>query len=276
MAGKHKKGFQKDVGILQTYLHNGIDLEKRRISFGDVEYSTSDFEFASVTIAIRAIDKMLDLNNQAIEIHMNSYGGDPYQMLALKDKILESSCKFVFYGRGVIMSAATWIMVVCDERYLSEDAVVMVHNGWVEQCERLTDIQINMKEQKRLQELLEQIYTDNSFMDKKFWHAVCKRDLFLTSDEVIALGLADALIVPKKRGNLRSGLRSNTFNNPTSRKELRKLVEKLFERVELQVPSNIVVEIKREEFEEIKPYDRTQEELEKLGLKDSEDKKEEG
>src|SRR5271170_5768045 len=112
---------------LTDSLIHGIDLKTRRIYFGrfldDGDDNPGDFTQASIELAIRALHKMsLDAPGKPIEIHMNSYGGDPYAMLRLYDEILSCPCQVKFYGGGAIMSAATWIMAVCDERYLYPNA----------------------------------------------------------------------------------------------------------------------------------------------------------
>jgi ATP-dependent protease ClpP protease subunit len=110
----------------------GIDLKNRRIYFGisvdSTESTPGDVNQASIELAIRSMHKMaLEAPGKPIEIHMNSYGGDIYAMLRLHDEILAYPCQVKFYGGGAIMSAATMIMAVCDERWLHANATVMVH-----------------------------------------------------------------------------------------------------------------------------------------------------
>lgn len=262
------KRIPRDIAIIENYLNNGINIHHRLISFGDVDYDEgNEVSFASVEMALRGIDLMLTFSNKPITIKMSSYGGDPYEMLALYDKMHESPCKFIFYGRGTIMSAATWIMCGADERYLSKNTSVMVHDGSWGLEGNTTDIDIENNENKRLQSRLEEIYAENSFLDKKTWETLCKRNLYISAEETIKLGLADAIVPYKKRGNFRRGPRSESFEFPSSKTEIRKLVTKLYNRIQLQVPKNITVDIKKEEFESIKEYDHTKEEMEQMGVK---------
>lgn len=263
MAGNKKI----ETSVAELYLEKGIDLRHRRIRFGDSKFSDGDeFDFGSIEHVLRGIDMMLSMNNKPIEIHMSSYGGDAYMMLALYDKINESPCKFVFYGRGAIMSAATWIMAGCDERYLSKNTTIMVHNGSADASGRLTDTNIDIAEENRLQTKLEEIYAENSFMDTEFWEEVSKRDLYLTAEEAIALGLADKIVPYRGRAKFR-GVRKKSAENILSRRELNKLVRNIYKRIEQNPPSNkLVIDIKKDEYENIKEYDHTAEEFEALGL----------
>jgi ATP-dependent Clp protease, protease subunit len=219
----------------------GIDLKARRIYFGValdwMESDPGDFTQASIEFAIRALHRMAqDAPGKPIEIHMNSYGGDPYAMLRLYDEILSCPCQVKFYGGGAIMSAATWIMVVCDERYLYPHATIMVHDGWEEFNGTHTDNQIRAGEEKRLQDLLYDIYTANSRMPKEFWQDVCQRDLYLTASEAVSFGLADKMVEPKKRGNLRK-TRQSALKKAPSAAEMQKLLASVYARVNrLKVP----------------------------------------
>jgi len=225
---------------LENYLVYGVDEKYRRVYFG-VALSTADdtndvggVSQCSIEYAIRAIERMASEYPKApIEIHMNSYGGDPYSMLALYDVIQTASCQIKFFGKGAIMSAATWILCGCDERYLYPNTTVMVHAGWEEQAATFWDFKINSEESRRLQNLLEDIYTNNSRMPKDFWTEVCKRDLFLSAEEALALGLADKIIPPKKRGNFRK-IREANLTEVIEEKKLNKLVKKLFDRIHVK------------------------------------------
>lgn len=237
---------------LTDNLAYGVDIKNRRIYFGvnldgaESEDST-DFNLSSVEYAIRALHRMAtDAPGKPIEIHMNSYGGDPYAMLRLHDEILACPCQIKFFGGGAIMSSATWIMAVCDERYLHPNTTVMLHDGSVSFSGKHTDIQINAKEDKRLQDLLYEIYTTNSRMPLEFWQDVCQRDLYLTADETIKFGLADKIIEPKKRGNLRKMRQAGLKKAPDS-KEMRSLVHAVYARInKVKVPKIELNEPKKE------------------------------
>ena len=230
-----------DKSELTDSLIYGIDLKGRRIYFGVsldwTEESPGDFTPASIELAIRSMHKMIqDAPGKPIEIHMNSYGGDPYAMLRLYDEILSCPCQVKFYGGGAIMSAATWIMVACDERYLYPHATVMVHDGSEGYEGKHTDVQITAAEMKRLQDVLYDIYTANTRMPKEFWQDVCQRDLYLSASEAVSLGMADKLIEPKKRGNLRKMRQLALKKNPDN-VDMKKLLNDIYARInKVKVP----------------------------------------
>lgn len=230
----------------------GVDIKNRRIYFGSPldgmdNESTGDFTQASIELAVRALHKLAsDAPGKPIEIHINSYGGSPYDMLRLYDEILASPCQIKFIGSGVVMSAATWIMAACDERYLHPNTTVMVHDGTDGFEGKHTDAQIQAAEMKRIQGVLYEIYAANSRMPKEFWEDVCQRDLYLSAEEAIMLGLADKIIETKKRGNLRRLRQSALKKNPSS-KDMKELIHKVYSRInKLKVPKIELNEHKKE------------------------------
>jgi ATP-dependent Clp endopeptidase proteolytic subunit ClpP len=212
----------------------GVDSSLRRVYFGDYTVvSTEDigaFSHRSVELAVRALHRLAGEDaGKPIELHMSSGGGDAYAMLRLYDAILGCPCQVKFFGGGIIMSAATWIMSACDERYLYPNTTVMVHEGSEGMGGTHTDVKIGAAETQRIQGVLYDIYAANTRMPRAFWEDVCQRDLYLTAQEAVALGLADKVLEPKKRGNLRKVRQAALAKSPT-REELQELVCTIYAR----------------------------------------------
>lgn len=238
---------------LTDNLAYGVDLKNRRIYFGvnldsaDVDESTS-FTMSSVEYAIRAIHRMVvEAPHKPIELHMCSYGGDTYSMLRLHDEILASPCQIKFIGGGAIMSSASFIMSACDERYLHPNTTVMVHELSDEMGRnKHTDLNIGSEENTRLMDRLTDIYATNSRMPKEFWADIIQRDVYLSADEAVSLGLADKIIEPKKRGNLRK-VRQAALRKQQDNKEIKRLITDIYKRTKRnRVPKIELNDIKKE------------------------------
>lgn len=237
---------------LTDNLAYGVDLKNRRIYFGvnldshDADGST-DFTISSVEMTVRAMHRMAtDAPNKPIELHMSSYGGDTYAMLRLHDEILACPCQIRFFGSGPIMSSASFIMASCDERNLHPNAVVMVHELSSGGGGKHTDIKIDAAENIRLMNQLCSIYEANSRMPLEFWLDITQRDVYLTADEAVSLGLADRVVEPKKRGNLRKA-RQAAMRKEIEPKVMKDLVKSLYERTNrTRIPKLEMNEIKKE------------------------------
>lgn len=247
-----------DKNMIESVLESGIDVKNRRIYFGSLleayDANGSDFTWRSVEWAIRAIHMFEnDAPHKPIEIHMSSPGGDAYEMLRLVDVIEQSPCQIKFFGGGKIMSAATWIMAVCDERYLYRNTRILLHDappfGSIEVPIKLTDRKVDMQEEELLQDRLNKLYAENSRMPEDFYKVIVKRDCYISAEETIALGLADKIIEPKKRGNLRR-MRIALLNKEVDKSELSKTVRELFSRVgESRMPSKLEIHSAHDRFD---------------------------
>lgn len=240
----------KKTDVIEV-VSSGIDSQSRRIYFGFTDYESDQdgFSFATVEHVIRAIHKMASDNEKApIELYMDSSGGDTYEMLRLYDTIQACPCQIKFFGSGTIASSATWIMAGCDERWLMPNTFIMLHkwSGVTEGTE--IDHKIQMDWGNRLTQQLNQIYADNSRMPIEFWDDVTQRDLLITPEEAIMLGLADAIIPYKKRGNLRRK-RIAVLNKAQDDKTMRKLVKDIYGRIHRGKNMKFEIHVPTEEFD---------------------------
>ncbi len=227
-------------------IENGIDYKNRVIYFGlgpnkanSTENGTINQE--SVGFLIRTIHAMSVQNSKKpITLCVMSPGGDAYSAFALYDFIKSTPNKIIFHGFGEIMSSGTIIMAACDEVYLSPKSTVMVHAGFVNIPETTyQDAQLNMAEERRVQDMLETVYAENSRAPKEFWVKVCKRDTFLTAQEAVALGLADGILEYAKKERVRTK-RIKTME--TVPEGLSVLMQAILERINApaQVPIKII------------------------------------
>jgi ATP-dependent protease ClpP protease subunit len=229
----------------------GIDTKNRRIYFGcmstDPDNSTI-FNSTSVEFAVRALHKMIaDNPNKSVEFHINSFGGSVYDALRLHDEILAASVQVKFYGGGAIMSAATIIMVACDERYIHQNTRIMFHElSDSSENMRKSDIKINTQENDILHDTMCNIYASNSRLPKDFWNDIMSKDVYLSASEAVSMGLADKIIEPKKRGNLRK-VRQAAMRKEINNKDMKNLVRNLYERTNRsRIPKIELNEVKKE------------------------------
>ena len=236
---------------IDEIISRGIDLKNRRIHFGLMEEDGSDISWHSVEAAVRAMLKMsTEYPKKPIELHLSSTGGATYEVLRFYDAIQACPCQIKFFGSGQIMSAAVVIMVGCDERWLTPNATIMNHNGSADGIDHtITDREIDTEELKRLTDRTNMILADNSRFPLDFWSGIGQRDLYLTATEAVMLGIADGILEPKKRGNLRK-VRSHALAKVPDNKELTKLVKNLYKRTHKGgTLTKIEIHIPKEEFD---------------------------
>jgi len=225
-------------------LESGLDLKERRIYFGNIsdEDEASNFTWGTVEATIRKLHALAGNSQKPIELHMSSSGGALLEMLRLYDAIQECKCQIKFFGSGEICSAAAYIMSGCDERYVSKNTTIMLHE--IQYSGHLTashtELEINQEESNRARQKLVTLLADNSRMGEDWWNVVLTRDIYFTPEEAVAIGIADKVIEYKKRGNLRRK-RIALFNKEIDEVKFTQMLEKMHNRIRL--PGTIKVEL---------------------------------
>ena len=217
---------------IDELIEYGISIPKRKIYIGlTTAEDAQEITMESIEKVVKGIHKMVELDqNKPIELHVCSPGGDAYAALWLYDEIQACPAQIVFIGGGLVASAATLIMVGCDERRLHPNTSIMLHDGQGGTEGKVTDVQIDAKEDKRLQDLYDRLYAENSRMPREFFQDVLQRDLWITAGEAVSMGLADSIVEPKKRGNLRK-VRQHILKKPANEVAMNDLIFKLYERI---------------------------------------------
>ncbi len=259
---------------IEFIIDKGIDIKNRVIFWGreavigDIEDSNA-FHELTVGRTIRQLHVLTSMNHQPITLRVNSGGGELASAFQLIDEILRNPCQIKFEGSGDICSAATLLMAVCDERWLHKNTMVMVHELSGGTWGKRSNMEVDSKMFKELAAKMVEVYEANSIMAASFWEDVIGsgRDVWLTPEETVTLGLADDIIDPVKRGNLRKKRAAHLAKKHAPQK-LNKLSQKVFQRaniksaikeVQAHVPAadasdpNIIIEIASPEVESNEP-----------------------
>ena len=185
-----KKEGPKDQSILREIDYH-IDVNRRVIYYtGPIDIHTAEF-------INHRIDKICDLTNNykaSIDLDLVSPGGDVYGMLGAIDVIRSAPVDINIIGRGMIMSAASLILMSgTGQRSLEKNSTVMIHNirSWVEGSS--SDIIAEVDHLKKLQDIVYKLYAEFSNKPKKFWASKKNIDWYLTPFECYQLGLIDII-----------------------------------------------------------------------------------
>lgn len=76
-------------------------------------------------------DRLNEIGDQDIEVHINSPGGDVFEGIAIYNLLQAHSKKVTVKVLGLAASAASIIAMSGDERLIGDGAFIMIHNAWV-------------------------------------------------------------------------------------------------------------------------------------------------
>lgn len=188
--GELESKFRTNV---ESALEHGVDITGRRIFLhGDVGEDT-------ISVAIRGLYLLSDLNQKQIDLYVSSYGGSLDEAFALHDVTRTIKAPISTVALGKCQSAAP-LLVACGkpgERYATENTMFMLHDAKVYDVEGehpanlLAWAESTELTMKRYAALLGR-YTKK---DKRHWTRIFsgKKDVFYTAEQALELGLIDGI-----------------------------------------------------------------------------------
>ena len=173
-------------------LDYGIDINRRVIYYSD------EIDTWTPAWINQRIDVLCDLTNNhksPIDLDITSPGGDVYGMFGTIDIIQNAPVDINTLGRGMIMSAATFILAAgTGRRSMTSNSTLMIHqiSTWVAGTSK--DVLAEAEHLKFLQKKSYKAYEQFSNKKASFWESKCKTNCYLTPEECLKLGLIDEII----------------------------------------------------------------------------------
>lgn len=167
-----------------------------------VTATVNNFYDFDVDMLQASIDKALKTNQKVLPILINSYGGLVYNCLRMVDMLKASGLKIVTILNGYAMSSGAFLFAIGDERYMSENSTIMIHEASSVNFGKTSQ----MKAQgEHIQELNDKLFTLLDVNSKKelgfFQDLVSKNnnaDLFLNSTQAKDYGLVTDIKIPSQ------------------------------------------------------------------------------
>jgi ATP-dependent Clp protease protease subunit len=136
---------------------------------------------------------------EPIYIVINTFGGSVYDMFALYDaiKYIQSLGTPVnTIGIGKVMSAGVLLLAAGTTRMVGPNASIMYHWGKSEASGDIFDMEVELAEVKRLENLCNNLISQNSKMSIEDVEQMLSRrtDVYMSADEAVHYGLADILL----------------------------------------------------------------------------------
>lgn len=202
---------------LGRFSDQGVSLLNREIYLNDITQSTA-IKFHKNLLALE------NISTEPIKIHIHSNGGLVDAGWSIYDAIGNSPCQIVGICWGICASMATVILQACDKRIITKHATFMMHEGsdtMIGEMKARDPIAYGL-EAKRQLSLMYDILSSKTCMSKnQLEELISRTDLFLTPEEVIALALADAILIGKKKEVTKGKINLKAFNRILSHKSIK-------------------------------------------------------
>ena len=135
-----------------------------------------------------------------IKLYVSTYGGSADEMAALVDimNVVKKDCPIETIGIGKVMSAGVLILAsgTEGERYIGKNCRVMIHSVIAGNHGSLHNLENELTEIKKMQDIYLQSLADATNMTKKQLKSFMRRkqNVYLNAEEAIKLGIADKIL----------------------------------------------------------------------------------
>ncbi len=146
------------------------------------------------SITAKDIEKELkNISSSTLNVHINSYGGDVFDGIAIYNLLKNHSSKITVYVDGIAASAASLIAMAGDEIIMNTGAMLMIHEASTFAWGTKTDIQKTLNALDGIDKSIADIYMTRFTGDRTEIETMIVNETWFTSSEAVDAGLADGV-----------------------------------------------------------------------------------
>lgn len=155
--------------------------------FGDItSYPWTDADKSAYGI----VKELQKLSVDTIHVHINSYGGEVAEGLAIYNVLKNHSAKVVTYCDGFACSAASVIFMAGDERIMNEASLLMIHNAWSYACGNAEEMRKAAEDLDKITSASVNAYMTGVTISRDEVMALMDEETWLTAEEAVSYGFA--------------------------------------------------------------------------------------
>lgn len=136
------------------------------------------------------VKKLRALNVNTINVHINSYGGDVSEGLAIYNVLRESSAKIVTVCDGFACSAASVVFMAGDKRIMRPASLLMIHNAWTYAMGNAAELRKSADDLDTITQASVEAYKQVATISEKEIKALMDAETWILPDDAVAYGFA--------------------------------------------------------------------------------------
>lgn len=136
---------------------------------------------------------------EKITAYIDSPGGSVLAGLAIYDTMRSISCPITTIGVGMQASMGSIMLASGDERYMTENSKLMIHQISGGQQGQASDMTLSHAFSQDLHEDLKSIYVRHIGLKHEFWDLALERDTWLTAQQALKMGFIHGIAEVKRK-----------------------------------------------------------------------------
>jgi ATP-dependent Clp protease protease subunit len=187
----NKRGFlDEESRPNDFYLDRELMDEHRAVFLND---TVSAMTIGTIIKQLVVLDEKSDAD---ITLFVNTFGGEVYETLNLYDSIRRLRSTVHVVAQGKAMSAGALIVALCatGKRLAGRNTTFLLHQGSSFTAGKLSDMENDVKELKRLEDKLDAMLVKASKIKKAELKKVQAKDYYFDSKTALRLGIIDEVL----------------------------------------------------------------------------------
>lgn len=140
------------------------------------------------------VKELQELAVDHVNVHINSYGGEVAEGLAIYNVLKNSSAKVTTYCDGFACSAASVIFMAGDERIMNSASLLMIHNAWSRASGNADDFRKQAEDLDKITQASINAYMSRVKITEDELKEKMDKETWLTAQEALSDGFATQIM----------------------------------------------------------------------------------
>lgn len=179
--------------------------------FGDItswEWFENDVSSYTLSKEIQALDPDIEV----INVHINSYGGEVAEGLAIYNMLRNHKAKVRTYCDGFACSIASVIFMAGDERIMSNASLLMVHNAWMWTYGNANQLRKDADDLNKITQASIEAYKVHVNITEEEIKELLDNETWLLPSEALEMGFATAIVGETASNKAAASVRKALFS----------------------------------------------------------------
>lgn len=180
--------------------------------------------------AISIVKELQSLEADAINVHINSYGGEVAEGLAIYNTLKNSEMKVTTICDGFACSAASVIFMAGEERVINESSLLMIHNAWTYAKGNAEELRKQAEDLEKITQASVNAYVNRAKISEEEIKKLMDEETWITAEEAVEYGLATRTEKEEDPGVSQSAfqsIRKRVLATPAEQQMTEKSVERV-------------------------------------------------
>ena len=186
--------------------------------FGDItSWEWYDSDVSSYTLSKEL--QMLDPDIEVINVHINSYGGEVAEGLAIHNTLRNHKAKVRTIDDGFACSSASVVFMSGDERIMNSASLLFIHNAWMYTAGNASQLRKQADDLDTITQASINAYMQHVNITEDKLKELLDEETWLLPSEALEMGFATSIVGEKATEKAAASARKALFNLVKNRTE---------------------------------------------------------